>query len=303
MANSNGKSVSLFELARKYQSRDDCLDLLERLRWPDGPVCPRCGSEQSYEIKSRWIHECANCRYQFSATTGTIMHRSRLPLVKWVLAAALIANARKGVSACQVARDLHVTYKTAWYLCHRLCLAMREHEWLERFNGVCEVDECYVGGKPRKAGPPSKRGRGTQKTPVVGVRERGGKVRMRVVANVTQKTLGSVVREYIQTDAEMVIADQLSGYDALAAEFTMERINHAREYVRGNIHTNGIESIWAIVKRQVYGTHHKISKQYLPLYLAEISFRFNNRKNPDLFKVIIENGLLTDRAVVPESAG
>lgn len=294
MPNCNGKAPSIIELASKYDSRDKCLDLLERLRWPDGPACPRCSCRRTYPIQSRRVHECKDCRYQFSATTGTVMHSSRLSLTKWILAAALLSNGRKGVSACQVARDLHVTYKTAWYLCHRLRRAMRDQGWLAKFSGICEIDETYVGGRRR-----GKRGRGAAgKTPVVGVRDRSGKVRMQAVPDVTGRSIGKVLREYVEMDAEMVVADQLNSYDQLASEFTMERINHTREYVRGKIHTNGIESVWAILKRQIVGTHHKISRQYLPMYLAEISYRYNHRHDPMLFLRVLANGMVTDHQIV-----
>lgn len=288
------RGPSLIDLAMTYNTREKCLDLLERLRWKDGPVCPRCDGCKVYPIDTRRVYECASCRHQFSATSGTILHDSRLPLTKWVIAVALIVNARKGVSACQLARDLHVTYKTAWYLGHRIRRAMRETAWLEKFTGIVELDETYVGGKARGG----KRGRGApNKTPVFGARERGGKVRIQTIPNITAKTLKEAVHKYVDTDAEMVVADELNSYNQLAAEFTLERINHSREYVRGEIHTNSIESIWAILKRQVYGTHHRMSPQYMPLYLSEISFRFNHRKEHDLFLTVLRNGLLTDKKI------
>lgn len=287
------KPISLIDLAQQYNTRDKCLELLERLRWPDGVVCPKCDCKKTYPLSTRRIHECADCRYQFPATSGTVMHDSRLCLTKWILATALIVNARKGVSACQMARDLHVTYKTAWYLGHRIRRAMRESAWLQKFTGIIEMDETYLGGRAR-----GKRGRGAaNKTIVFGVKERGGKVRMQTIPNITNDTIASAVRQYVETDAEMVIADELNSYNQLAAEFTMERIQHSREYVRGNIHTNGIESMWAIVKRQVHGTHHRMSPQYLPLYLSEISYRFNHRNEHDLFLTVLKNGLMTDKQV------
>lgn len=288
----NPKPISLIELALRYNTRDKCLELLESLRWPNGAVCPKCGSIKAYRIKTRRLHECADCQHQFSVTSGTIMHRSRLPLSKWILAVVIITNARKGVSACQLARDLHITYKSSWYLGHRIRRAMRELTWMQKFTGIVELDECYVGGRVRGG----KRGRGAaHKTPVFGARERGGKVRMQVMAKITGKNIKQTVHKYIDTDAEMVVADQLNAYDQLAAEFTIGRINHTREYVRGKIHTNSIESIWAIIKRQAHGTHHRMSPQYLPLYLSEISYRFNHRTDHKLFLKVLRNALLTDK--------
>jgi transposase-like protein len=294
------KPPSLIELAQQYDTKEKCLELLESLRWPNGPVCPRCECAKAYRLADRHVFQCAGCEYQYSVIVGTVMQDTRLCLTKWILAVALLCNARKGVSACQVSRDLHVTYKTAWYLCHRIRRAMRETTWLKKFTGIVEVDETYLGGKARGL---AARGRsGVNKTVVFGAKERGGKVRIQAIPNVTGKTLGKVVHEYIDTDAEMVIADQLNSYNQLAAEFTMERINHTREYVRGNIHTNGIESAWAILKRQFYGTHHRMSRQYLPLYLGEISYRFNHRTEHDLFLSVLRNGLLTDKQVQANAA-
>lgn len=289
------KAPSLVDLAMKYDSREKCLDLLESLRWPDGPACPRCGHSEAYRIHERRLYECKSCRHQYSATSGTVMHNTRLSLTKWIMGAALLANARKGVSACQMARDLHVTYKTAWYLGHRLRRAMRESEWLKKFSGVVEVDETYLGGKARGG----KRGRGAgNKTPVFGARERNGKVRLNAVPNVSYKALRQSLHQYVSPDAKMVVADEWPSYNQLAAEFTMARINHQREYVRGIVHTQGIESVWAIVKRQFHGTHHKMSQKYLPLYLSEIDYRFNHRKEPGLFRSILANALQTDDQVV-----
>jgi transposase-like protein len=289
----NPKPISLIELCQQYDTPEKCLDLLESLRWPDGPVCHKCGSIKAYRIEKRRLYECADCGHQYSATSGTIMHRSRLPLVKWILAVALITNARKGVSACQLARDLHIGYKTAWYLGHRIRRAMRETSWMQKFTGIVELDECYIGGRSR-----GKRGRGAaNKTPVFGVRERGGKVRFQIMHKITGKNIRDAVHQYVDTNAEMVMADQYQAYDQLAAEFTVGRINHTREYVRGKIHTNSIESIWAIIKRQVHGTHHRMSPQYLPLYLSEISYRFNHRDDHTLFLKVLRNALLTDKLI------
>jgi transposase-like protein len=286
------KPPSLIELAETYDTREKCLALLESLRWPHGPTCPRCECNRAYRIEARQLFECAECEYQYSAIVGTVMMDTRLSLTKWIMAVALLCNARKGVSACQVSRDLHVTYKTAWYLCHRIRRAMRETKWLEKFTGIVEVDETYVGGKTR-GGP---RGRGAKNKEIVfGVKERDGKVRIQTIANITAETLRDAVVKYVSPECETVMADQLNSYNQLAAEFTMKRINHTKEYVNGEIHTNGMESIWAILKRQVYGTHHRMSPQYLPLYLGEINYRFNHRTEHDLFLSVLRNGMMTDK--------
>lgn len=290
---SGPKTPSLIDLAMKYDNDAKCLALLESLRWPNGPSCPKCECAKAYRIESRLLFECGDCRHQYSATSGTIMHRSHLPLTKWILAAVLLCNGRKGVSACQVSRDLHITYKTAWYLCHRLRRAMREHGWLQKFQSIVELDETYVGGKAHGF-----RGRGAKKkTPVFGARERGGHVRLECMPRITSRNIKQAVREYVDPNCETVMADELRSYDQLASEFTLARINHSKEYVRGHIHTNSIESIWAILKRQVYGTHHKMSPQYLPLYLNEVSYRFNYRDDHELFLRVLRNALIPDRQI------
>jgi len=288
---------SLYTLAARYDSDEKCVELLESLRWPDGhPKCPKCDSAKCWDIRGRKVYQCGDCDFQYSVTTGTVMHSTKLPLVKWILAAALLSNARKGVSSCQMARDLNVTQRTAWYLCHRLRRAMRETEWLQKFRGICELDESYLGGVRK-----GKRGRGAaHKSVVFGVKQRGGRVAMQMVPDAKHESIRKVVLECVDKSATLM-ADSYPSYNQLAAEFALHRIDHQVAYVQGQIHTQGIESLWAILKRQYHGTHHKISAKYLPLYLGEITYRFNHRMNPKLFSMILGNGLMTDRMVLNQS--
>jgi len=220
------------------------------------------------------------------------MHRSHLPLQKWILATALICNAKKGISAKQIERDLSVTYKTAWYLMHRIRRAMKEPGLRSRFIGIVEIDDCFVGGKAH-----GKRGRGAEKkTMVVGVRQRAGSVRAEIAADQKAKTLLQIVRRHVSMNAEMVCADDLSSYDILNKYYRPERVNHSKgEYARGEVHTNSMESFWNILKRGIIGSYHKVSVKYLPNYLREFTYRFSHTRNGNgvgLWQNILGNALV-----------
>jgi len=289
---SSKRGPSLLELCQRFRTREDCLKFLEKLRWPDGPVCPKCESTSISRLRKRDFFDCNRCYHQFSVTSGTIMHRSHLPLQKWILATALICNAKKGISAKQIERDLSVTYKTAWYLMHRIRRAMKEPGLRSRFIGIVEIDDCFVGGKAH-----GKRGRGAEKkTMVVGVRQRAGSVRAEIAADQKAKTLLQIVRRHVSMNAEMVCADDLSSYDILNKYYRPERVNHSKgEYARGEVHTNSMESFWNILKRGIIGSYHKVSVKYLPNYLREFTYRFSHTRNGNgvgLWQNILGNALV-----------
>ena len=223
---------------------------------PDGPICARCGSPRVCRLYARAFFECYACRKQFSVTSGTILHATHLPFEKWILASSLICNAKKGISAKQIERDLKVTCKTAWYLMHRIRRAMQEPGLIAQFVGIVEIEETYVGGKAR-----GKRGRGAaNKTIVVGMRERGGAVRTEIAVNLKKYTLWELVRKHVSTNAKMVCTDDLSSYDVLRRSFNPEKVNHSTgEYVRGGVHTSSIERLCNILKRGIIGSYHKVS--------------------------------------------
>jgi len=282
--------TSLIELANQFDTKEKCLVFLERLRFPDGVQCPRCKSKRVCRLGTVDKLQCNDCRYMFSITAGTVFHRTHLPLNKWILATFLICNAKKGISAKQIQRDLNVSYKTAWYLMHRIRRAMKQPGFIKQFTGIVEADETYLGGKRR-----GKRGRGAAgKAIVIGVRQRKGKLRAELIPDVKAKTVCGVLRKYVRKDAEMLCVDELPSYNQLAIDYNLERIHHEIAYVRGMVHINGVESFWAILKRAFIGTHHKMSTKYLPLYLNEFTFRFNHNGETNLYQTVLTNALAVD---------
>ncbi len=299
MTPTNKRGPSLYELSQRFKTRKDCIQFLESLRWPNGPVCPKCKHTSAMRIHTRLLWECYGCGHQFSVTAGTIMHRSHLPLPKWILAACLICNAKKGISAKQIERDLSVTYKTAWYLMHRIRKAMKEPGLMSKFTGIVEIDETYLGGKAH-----GKRGRGAaNKTVVLGIRERGGGVRTEMPPDLKMKTISKLVRKHVSTKAMMVCTDDLSSYDILARWYEPHKVNHSKgEYVRELAHTNSMESFWNVLKRGIIGSYHKVSVGYLPLYLNEFCYRFAHTRNGNgvgLWEEVLGNALAAKWVTIP----
>ena len=284
---------SLIEVFNRFNTEEKCREHFTRIRFPNGVCCIKCGSLKltEYETagktgKARHLHQCLDCKYNFSVTTGTIFHSSHLPLTKWFLAIYLICSAKKGVSAKELQLQLDVTYKTAWYMAHRIRLAMQEDsDFCEKFSGTVEVDETYIGGRRK-----GKRGRGaSNKVPVVAIKERtSGKIRMQALDRVTSTNLANFIREHSEPGSE-VHTDDFSSYLWLdASEFVHESVNHTETYVRdGRIHTNGVENVWSLFKRGITGVFHKVSAKYLPLYLNEFSFRFNNRDQFNMMDLVL----------------
>ena len=278
-------NTNLMDLMEKFGTDEKCRALLESLRWPDGARCPRCNGLKHTTMPSRGQYDCLTCGYQFSVTSGTIFHDTHLPLQKWFMAILLTVESKKGVSANQVKRILGIgSYRTAWYLCHRIRAAMTELDPTP-LKGTVEVDETFVGGKLKGHG----KGRGAymkNKAVVIGVIQRGGKVRLQVIDRTDRKTLHAFIKEHTAHDTEVIITDDWRAYRGIGDHDTKhEFVNHsAKEYVRGDIHTNGIENVWSLLKRSVTGTYHKLSVKHLDAYLDELEWRFNNRDNPYLFR-------------------
>lgn len=283
MSKKNGtkQDMNIMKLMEKYHSGDSCRETLTELRWPNGIACTRCGSLDIRNSYTRSQYDCGACGYQFSVTSGTIFHDSHLPLTKWFMTIYLMVEAKKGVSANQIKRTINVSYKTAWYLCHRIRNAMTEHN-PEPLNGIVEVDETWIGGKKRDYG----RGYVGNKTVVVGAVERGGDVRMQVISARDRKTLHSFINKTISPDTEAIYTDDWPAYHGIADHNTRhETVNHsAEEWVRGDVHTNTVENVWSLFKRSVIGSYHKLSAKHLDAYLDELEWRFNNRDNPYLFR-------------------
>lgn len=274
--------MDLLKLIDRFHSEDKCRAYLEELRWPDGVKCPRCESTKISRLADRKQYECSDCRYQFSVTAGTIMHDSHLDLWKWFLAIYLMVESKKGISAKQLQRMLGGSYKTAWYLCHRIRDAMGDGE--ERtLRGIIEADETWHGGKRTGTGSgPYSSG----KKVIIGAVERGGEVRLRLAAGRDRGTLHRFIREVVDDSATGIYTDDWVGYVGIADEDTFHQVvNHAsKEWVRGDVHSNTIESVWSLFKRSVIGSYHQVSVKHLPAYLDELEWRYNNRENPFLFR-------------------
>ncbi len=281
-------SVNLCRLIEQFGSEDRCRAYLEALRWDSKVACPRCEGEKISKIVKRNQYDCDGCRYQFSVTAGTIFNDSHLPLWKWFIATYLLCESRTGMSANQIKRTLGISYKTAWYLCHRIRAAMKDAEIQPRLDGVVEMDETYVGGHHHGYG----RGEAGQenKQVVIGIKQRNGKLRFFHAADASSGTLAQYVRENISEDVEVLITDSFPGYNKnVMAGRDHEVVNHHhKEYARYEdgfcITTNGIESAFSLLKRGIIGSWHKISAKHLQAYLDEMTWRFDNRNNPYLFR-------------------
>lgn len=276
----------------RFQDPLVAADYLESIRWPNGPVCPHCGESERkpYKLphKTRRLWKCAVCRKQYTVTVGTIFEGSHIPLNKWLLAFFLLCSSKKGMSAHQLHRMLGITYKSAWFMCHRIRYAMAQPPFARQLGGTVEADETYVGGKPRRSNrkqyapldpkqPRTKRtGRGTKKTPVLALVERGGQVRSFRIATVDGDTLGAAIRRHVSREAHLR-TDSFPSYKKVGREYASHlTVDHAREYVRGDAHTNTAENFFSILKRGIDGVYHHVSEAHLPRYLAEFEFRYNN---------------------------
>lgn len=277
-------NIDMIQMMDRFGTEDKCRAVLEELRWPDGIRCPRCNSVKISHIYDRGQFDCEICRYQFSVTAGTIWHDTHLPLRKWFMAIYLTVESKKGFSANQMKRVIGVSYKTAWFLCHRIRAAMTEQDPAQ-LNGTVECDETFIGGRLRGKGL----GKGAylqNKGIVIGVIQRGGKVRLQVIDRTDRKTLHAFIKEHTAPDTEVIVTDEWPAYRGIGDHDTKhEVVNHkSKEYVRGDIHTNGIENVWSLLKRSVTGTYHKLSVKHLDAYLDELEWRFNNRDNSYLFR-------------------
>ena len=289
--------IQIFEV---FSDQTACLRFLEKVRWNNKPTCPYCKSENQSPLKKECRYHCNTCNTSYSVTVGTIFHRTHLPLQKWLLAISLILNAKKGISARQLARHLKVNRNTAWRISMKIREAMYEPAQKNLLQGILEMDETYVGPKrPRKTqrqrmeGNNFKRGLGTKKTPVVGIAERYGKVKAKVVRKhqITHKRLSQLVRDNVDLEKSVLVTDQAKFYRRMNGLLPHETVNHSIEYVNGWIHTNCIESFWALLKRGIVGQFHKVSKKHLPKYINEFAYRFNHRNNMEIFTLTITKGL------------
>ncbi|MCY3656219.1 MAG: IS1595 family transposase [Chloroflexi bacterium] len=292
-------AMDLLNLMDRYGNDAECRDLLERLRWPNGVACSRCGTLDVWRLKERPVYRCSACGYDFSVTSGTIMHDSHLPLRKWMVAIYLMCESKKGISALQLHRTIGVARRTAWYLAHRIREAMA-NDPLEgpTLFGVVEVDETLVGGKARGKG----RGHRGNKFWVAGAIQRDGQVRLERVPNVRRRTLHDFVGRTVRDEAEAIYTDELASYLGIGdADTRHERVRHsADEWVVGDVHTNSIEGVWSLFKRSIIGSFHKVSMKHIDRYLSELEWRFNNRDNEHIFMDTLRRIVRTDALTYAE---
>src|SRR6266851_1847787 len=279
-------------------NEDACKAYLKARRWPEGVHCPRCGNPKVYDLKTRkWHWQCTKCApggstgYRFSIIAGTIFENTNKPLLDWFRVAHLMLTSKKGMSALQIFRYMGFgSYKTAWSMCHKIRTALVED--IKKLGGIVEVDETWVGGKDKNRHWDKKTGgvggAASGKTPIIGAVSRKGNVIARVLNNVTKKAAYAFINEVVSHKVSLLATDAWTGYEKLGTKYPHGIVDHSKgQYVIGAIHTNTIEGFWSIFKRGVVGTFHKMSAKYMPLYVAEFQFRYNNRENEDIFGTAI----------------
>lgn len=291
--------MNVIEIMKRWPNQEAAIHHLEQVRWGDKPVCPYCKRDKVCVHASkdkpspRW--QCETCHRAFSVTVGTIFHHTHLPLQTWFLALAIMLNAKKNVSNAQLARDLNLPYKTAWSLALRIRAAMMlDPEQKRLFHGIVEMDETYIGGKPRKQNDGTyketpKRGRGTKKMAVVGIVERNGSATAKVFdkASIAFKGFSAYCKAHVDLGGSIVVTDEFTPY-ARFGEITQHAVvNHQRGYVVGDTHTNTIEGFWSLLKRAWYGQHHHYSRKWANQYVCETAFKYNNRRNNHTFEDLV----------------
>lgn len=301
MASKRPKPIQQLTVAQfeaMFPDEEACCAYLVGRRWPKGVHCPRCGAVEPTALKGNpWHWQCYQCApqtsYRFSHIAGTIFENTNKPLRDWFRVAHMMLTSKKGMSALQIMRTMGFgSYKTAWYMCHRIRTALVEQD-MDKLGGIVEVDETYVGGKDSNRHWDKRthmRGRSVvEKTPVVGAVKRKGNVVARVLSSVDRTQLEIFIRQTVSTKVSLLCTDAFKGYARVKKEYPHGVVDHAAgQHVIGAIHTNTIEGFWSILKRGIMGSFHKVSKKYLPLYVAEFQFRYNNRENADIFGAAIE---------------
>ncbi len=304
--------MTINEVSKKFDTEEKCHQYLLEKRFAGKPICLSCKSERIRFDSTEKRFVCNNCKKKFSVIADTIFERTRYPLTDWFKIIVLMLNSKQGISAMNIMRNMGCSYKTAWYLAMRVRCGMID-PCIELQN-IVEMDEAYVGGKPRKKGkmespelevgdvqvpeqPVNKRGRGTKKTPVVGIVERKGKVVLQVGGRLTSKFLLNMLRDNVKMDNAIVMTDDYKGYikfDELVEHLV---VNHSKgEYSRGIVHTNTLEGFWAIVKNSIRGNYIALSKKYLPLYLVQAQYIYNRRdETGSLFDGFITQAVKVDR--------
>ncbi len=320
--------MNIIEITDKFPTELDVVEYFEKVRWGNNPECPYCNSAQLGVRNKDLRFHCKSCQKSFSVTTKTQIHNTRLPVRRWMFAFSLITDAKKGLSALQLQRNLNVSYPTAMlmYRKSRELMAMENKD--VRLDDVVEMDETFIGGKPRPQANPTgikpkkrekldaqlkelkedgfeikkgkrrvahavdvKRGRGTKQIPVVGIVERNGDVVAQVMRKLTYQNLKTMVEKYVDEDDSVLITDEYRGYSRMHNIIEHVKIDHHKIYSYKGLNTNTIESFWAVVERGIMGQYHHVSAKYLPSYIAEFVFKFNNRNNDDMFETLVHNSM------------
>lgn len=319
--------MNLIELTERFPTELEAVQHFEKVRWGKKPQCTYCDSTKVWKRSSDMRFLCKKCKNSFSVTVSTRLHNTRLPLRTWLFAFSLVTDAKKGVSAKQIQRNLNVSYPTAWAMGHKIRELMIIENDEIKLEGVVEMDETFVGGKPRKMGNPDypqrkhpdldeqieelqekghsfkrkkKNGAypainpktgGADKQKVAGIVQRNGDVIAEVLPNIKYNELKKMVEKYVVEDESVLVTDAYVGYSRMSKIIDHIAIDHQKLYSYRNVNTNSIESFWAIVKRGIMGQYHKVSARYLPNYIAEFVFKYNNRREDDMFETLVRNSM------------
>ncbi len=291
--------MDLLKVMERFPDQESCIEHLERIRWKGKPKCPHCESEvvrkrteEELGRIGRW--QCHDCTATFKVTCKTVFHGTKIGLQKWFLAISLIMNAKKSLSSYQLSRDLELNQKTAWYIMTRIRAEMAKDRVV--LQGIIEADETYIGGKPRKANKkvdrkPAKRGRGTEKTAILGAVERGGKVVARMAKELTGRAILGFIQNVVNMKDSTLMTDEYRAYLSLGHKMQHYIINHQEQYVEGDVHTNTIEGFWSLLKRAWYGSHHHYQTEYIPLYVAEACYKYNYRSVNSIFDKFVNESM------------
>jgi transposase-like protein len=281
---------SLIEAIRYFSDPDVCVAFVASLRWADGPVCPTCGGTEHSYLKTRRLWKCKACKRQFSVKVGTIFEDSPIPLDKWLAAIWLIANSKNGISSHELGRAIGLTQKSSWFVLHRVRLAMQTGTF-QKFTGTVEVDETFIGGLSKNMHKDARQKKitgtgGHNKSVVMGFRERGGDVRVKII---DQRRTRSAMQQHVRDEVEhgaSVYTDSHRSYNGLADDYDHGTVEHAEHYVNGRVHINGIENFWSLLKRGLKGTYVQVAPEHLFRYLDERVFTYNKRQTSDFGRFV-----------------
>ncbi len=277
--------MNIFNMIKQFPDKKSCLDFLEEIRFKNGAYCPHCGSVRVKKRLTRW--GCLDCKSAFTVISNSLFSHTKIPLQEWFVAISMIMNAKKGISSYELAREIDIKQKSAWYMLQRIRREMMNED-KPLLKGIVEVDEVYIGGRPRTNKGKNLRGRGTKKSPVIGVVERGGNVIAKFQRDLSGRGIGKFLKNAVDYGKTLLMTDEYGACNVLDKFVKRKVIKHKERYVDGDVHTNTIEGFWSLVKRAWYGTHHHYSEKYLPLYIAESCWKYNHRKSNDVFLDFME---------------